>query len=185
MLKTLERLHSHKKNYHSFAIISEHVKNELGVTPENYNKEDISIEISHQGNKGLKSFDYLYCSICQKDKIPSLLSKYKNKLPDNPKINDLIDNWDILDISPELLDIAGCIIPDMEHINAAPNGRRYILRPTEHATNCHVKPSCSTGEILKSNMKTNTLVPNEKGIIKTEKMISKTSKNRQTSNIKT
>ena len=39
MLKTLERLHSHKKNYHSFKILSETVKKELGITLENYKKK--------------------------------------------------------------------------------------------------------------------------------------------------
>ena len=51
-----------------------------------------------------------------------LLKKYKEKLPDNPKRNDLIDDGDTSDVPTNYLDLAGCIIPDKEEVNAAPNG---------------------------------------------------------------
>ena len=53
----------------------------------------MNLVVSHQGNLSYKNFGYVYCSICQKDKVPMLLEKYKEKLPDIPKINDLIDIW--------------------------------------------------------------------------------------------
>ena len=109
------------------------VKSELAIAADTYNKVKMQLTITHQGNKGLKTIDYIYCTICQKDKVPALLEKCKEKLLENPKINNLIDNWNILNISSDLLDLSGCFIQDERHVNAAPNGRRSILRPTEHA----------------------------------------------------
>lgn len=61
--------------------------------------------ITHQGNKGLKTLDYIVCAICQKDKIFALSKKYKDKFPKNSKINNFIDNWDILNISSDVLNL--------------------------------------------------------------------------------
>ena len=91
MLKALEQLYSNKKTYHSCSVFPESVKQELGMSEEEYKKEKIKLTVSHKGNKGLKTFDYIYCSICQKDKIPVVLEKYKDKLPEHAKVNDLID----------------------------------------------------------------------------------------------
>ena len=81
------------------------------------------LTISHKGNKRLKTFDYICCSICQKDKIPVVLEKYKDKLPEHAKVNDLIDQWDILGFADNLLDLAGCFIPGNKNVHGAPNGR--------------------------------------------------------------
>ena len=54
--------------------------------------------VSHQRNLSYKIFDYVYCSICEKDSVPMFLEKDKEKLPDNPKISDLIDNWYTVDV---------------------------------------------------------------------------------------
>ena len=40
-------------------------------------------------------------------------------------MSDLIENWDILDITVDLLNITGCLIPNKKNIYInAPNGRR-------------------------------------------------------------
>lgn len=52
----------------------------------------MQLTITHQGTKGLKTIGYIYCTIFQKDKIPELLKKCKDKLPENPEINNLMDN---------------------------------------------------------------------------------------------
>ena len=90
----------------------------------------MKLTVSHKGNKGLKTYDYICCSICQKYKIPVFLEKYKDKLQEHAKVNDLIDQWDILGVADNLLDLAGCFIPDDKNTHAAPNRRRFILRPT-------------------------------------------------------
>ena len=104
----------------------------------------MKLTVTHKGNKGIKLFYYIYCSICQKDKLPIFLDKYKNKLPNNPKTNDLIEAWDNLGLLTNTLDLAGCILPDQSRAHATPNGHRFILRPTEHAA-IHVKPSSRKG----------------------------------------
>ena len=82
-----------------------------------------------------------------------LLEKYKEKLPDNSKIKDFINNWDTLDVPTNFLDLAGCIIPGKEEVNAAPNGRRLVIHPIEYSS-FHVKLSCSRGEKTKTNIST-------------------------------
>ena len=91
MLKALEPLYSNKKTYHSCSVFPEKVKQEFGLSEEEYKKEEMKLTVSHKGNKGLKTFDYIYCSICQKDKIPLVLEKKKGKLPEHAKVNYLID----------------------------------------------------------------------------------------------
>ena len=65
------------------------------------------------------------CSICQEDKIPVVIEKYKDKLPEYSKVNDLIDQCNILGGED---DLASCFIPDDKNLHAASNGRRFILR---------------------------------------------------------
>ena len=43
--------------------------------------------------KELQNSDNIYCSICQKKDVPSLITKFQARLPDNPKIDDIMDNW--------------------------------------------------------------------------------------------
>ena len=58
----------------------------------------MKLAINHERNEGIKKFLYLSCRVCHKDKLPGLFVKYKDKLPHAPKILDLIENWDILNI---------------------------------------------------------------------------------------
>ena len=159
----MEKLYKHKKTYHNFLVLSDKMKKDLGIEKaDQYNSSKMKLTITHEGNKGIKKFTYLSCRVCHKDKLPELLKKYSDKLPDRPNITHLIENWDILEIPADLLDIAGCMIPDESHIHAAPNGRRFILRPTEHATSCHLKPTSSKASPCVTNVPTNNLVWRDK-----------------------
>ena len=51
---------------HSCSVLPESVKQELGLSEEEYKKEKMKLTLSHKGSKGLKTFDYIYCSIGQK-----------------------------------------------------------------------------------------------------------------------
>ena len=75
----------------------------------------------------------MYIVPFSKGKSLTLLKKCKEKLPDNPKTNDLIDDRDTLDAPTNFLGWAGCVIPYKEEVNAPPNGQRFITRPTEHS----------------------------------------------------
>lgn len=81
------------------------------VTKQNVNSAKIKLEISSEGNKVIKGVWYAYCNICSK-KVNRMLLKYKDKLPSTPTVEDLIGNWDILQISTDLLDLLGCIITE-------------------------------------------------------------------------
>ena len=144
MLKAMEKLYSHVKNCHSFQVLPGRVKNKLNISSELFKKEGINFVVCYQGNLSYKDFDYVYCSICQNNIVPMLLEQYKEKQPDNPKINDLINNWDTLDVPTNFLDLAGCIIPDKEDISSAAHGLGFIKHSTEHSA-FYVKPSCSKG----------------------------------------
>ena len=49
----------------------------------------------------------------------------------------LINTWDDLGLSPTQLDLIGCIFPKLENVRAAPNGRRFLERPSEHVNTTH------------------------------------------------
>ena len=69
MLKAMEKLYSHVKNYHIFQVLPERVKTKSNISSELFKKQDLNLVVSHQGNLSYKIFDYVYCSICQKDKF--------------------------------------------------------------------------------------------------------------------
>ena len=81
----------------------------------------MKLTVSHKGENGLKTFDYICCSICQNDNISVVLEMYKDKLPEHAKANDLIDQWNVLCVADNLLDLPGCFIPNNKNIYAAPN----------------------------------------------------------------
>ena len=89
-----------------------------------------------------------------------------------------MDNWVTLYVSNNLLDLAGSIILDKKKVYLAPHGRRYIIRSTEYS-DFHVKPSCSEGEDIKTNVSINKLIPKKDGLIRTENSITPSSKDRQ------
>ena len=117
----MEKLYSYKKTYQIFKVLLEKAKQDLEINAETYDKNHMKLTINHEGNNGIKKFLYLSYWLCHKDKLPGLFVKCKDKLPDAPTI--LIENWDILDIIVDLLDIAGCLILDEKHLHAAPYGR--------------------------------------------------------------
>ena len=68
----------------------------------------MSLDVSHEGMKGISKFWYTYCNICQK----SILLRKHDEQHEYPKVQHSIDNWDMLNISSELLNIVGCIMSD-------------------------------------------------------------------------
>lgn len=82
----------------------------------------MKLTITNKGNKEVKSI----CSIWHKDNLSVFLDECKNRLPDNPEINDLIEARDNLGLSTDTIDLHGCILPDQSHIHVSPNGRRFI-----------------------------------------------------------
>ena len=46
-----------------------------------------------------------------KKKNEGTIAANKEKLLTKAKLEDLLDNWDVLGISKEILDLIGCVIP--------------------------------------------------------------------------
>ena len=139
MVKTSTKLYSHRKDYHAFNVLPDLVKTNLSIKEKDYSVEKMSLTISDFGNLGIKKFSYIYCSVCNNDIIPCLIKENSRKLPENATIIDMLNKWDKLDFPVNYLDLAGCLIPNEQHIHTGPNGRRYILRPTERCTSAIVK----------------------------------------------
>ena len=151
MIHTMTKKQSSKKCYSSFNVLPEAVRSALGVTKETYNKEKMKVEVSNRGNLGLKSFNRIFCSICEFEVVPQLIEKYvkSNKLRKEATIADLIDNFDKIGMTADTSDVVGCFIPLEESVMAGPNGRRFIIRPTEHVSTCHPQTSNKLKQLKK------------------------------------
>ena len=147
MMKTLMDLWKSPKCYHSFNVLPSNVKQNLDIENADYKSDKMKLELSHEGNKGVKEFTYVFCNVCQ-TQVNGIIKKNKDRLPSSLTVEDLMSNWDMLSISSELLDLIGSIIPDAESepdIFVGLNGRKYLLKPYEHANKFHKKKNLTPG----------------------------------------
>ena len=115
------------------------------VLPENLDPKDITTEVTDDGDLGFMELYVITCKKCHMSEtgfIQSFVTKYKAHLPEDPKLADIMDNWDkiIAKHSGEMkhLDILGCNLPHQTRIFASPIERKFITRPVEHANfKCH------------------------------------------------
>ena len=142
MMKTLMGLWGSPKCYHSSNVLPRNVKQNFGIEDDyTKNEQKMKLKLSHEGNKGVKEFTYVYCSVCQTE-VNGIIKKNKDRLPSSLTVEDLMSKWDILSISSEILDLVGCIISDAisePEIFVGLNGRKYILKPNEHTNRFHKK----------------------------------------------
>ena len=115
------------------------------VFPENFDPNDITIEVTDDGDLGFMKLYVITCKKCHMSEtgiMQDFVTKYKALLPEDPKLADIMDNWDkiIAKHSGEMKhkDILGCILPHPTHIFASPNERKFITSPVEYANSkCH------------------------------------------------
>ena len=122
-------LGNYAKNYHSFNVLATEVKEKFVIENSSYEPKSMKLEIASCGNKGIIEFWYVYCKVCQK-KVDGIMEKYRDKLLEHAKIEKLMNNWDILGISFEPIDIVGCVIPDgIKHkdIYIGLDARKYLV----------------------------------------------------------
>ena len=114
MLQAVSKRLCNKKCNNTFNILPEQVKGELDLTENNFKeyKDVISLTVDHEGTKSYGTFDHIFCKDCIANIIPDLFLKHGEKLPADPKINDLIANWDNLKVG----DVCGCLIPKEAHV---------------------------------------------------------------------
>ena len=65
-----------------------------------------------------------------------MLNQNKDKLPANPKIENLLEEWDKIKLPSSMLDLCGCLLPDEVHVKSAPSARRFVVKSSEHASSC-------------------------------------------------
>ena len=123
--------------------LSDEVKSELSL-PANFDKAEVTIKVYDEGDKGYADFYAVFCRKCHSKKgyFEVFKKKYSSFLPQEPHLTDIWENWDkIVSQHPSemtMSDIAACILPNDVSINAGPEGRKYVLRPTEHSNSkCH------------------------------------------------
>ena len=113
--------------------------------PEHFDPKDIVVNVMDDGDLGFMEVYVLTCKKCHMAEtgfLKSFLITYKKFLPDNPKLADLMDNWDqIIEKHPgemKHIDVLGCILPHQPDFYASPNENKYINRPVEHTkSKCH------------------------------------------------
>ena len=109
-----------------------------------YNPKAMTVSCSNDGDLGYSRFYWLYCTFCMSNVLPGVLELCKDKLPEVPKVEDLIDEWDNIISSNrkvgEFIEVCGTFLPNKADVMAMPNNNKYILRPTNH-TKSHIKPN--------------------------------------------
>ena len=84
--------------------------------PEHYDINDVVNECADEGDPGYKEFYVVYCQKCHtsdRGYMKHFTTEYKDCLPSDPKIKDIMENWDkIAKEHPSVMkyiDVAGCI----------------------------------------------------------------------------
>ena len=142
LVKYMKKVLKDQKLLHPFNIFPNAVKEAFSFTTSgNYEHYKLKIQYEDEGDKGYDNFYVLFCSTCSKRKYPDFIKKFKDHLPENPKIGDIQEHWDKLITVDSTVaqdhDFCGCIIPNDPSVIAGPNNRRFILRPVEHADQYH------------------------------------------------
>ena len=72
--------------------------------------------------------------------VDGLIQKYKDKLPTSPKVEHIMDNWDLFGISKEIIDVIGCVIVNGEKerdVYIELNAPKYLIRTYKHWNKFH------------------------------------------------
>ena len=109
----------------------------LLVSELGYNKSEWTITISNTGAARPAEYHRLYCTYCHSALIPRVIEEFKAGL-ENPTLDNLIANWDILKIPDKYCDYVGCFLPWEPEIQAEPNSRKYIRDQSEHPKTLHI-----------------------------------------------
>ena len=96
-----------------------------------------SLSISNSGPEAMKEYVHLYCTHCKKVFIPKILEAQRDALGENSTLLNLINQWHILIIPEDKIDLAGCFLPWNSSHFAGPNASRFIHNPKEHVDLCH------------------------------------------------
>jgi hypothetical protein len=129
-------------NKRDFGVLPLEVKNSLSLEKDSFDIELLTVTCTDVGDKGYGNFYFLHCTHCPKTaKFAAFVGKHHALLPIDPTMETLMEHWDDI-ISADksaawYADFCGCILPNQEDVVVGPNGRRYIVRPCDHANKHH------------------------------------------------
>lgn len=133
----------YKKNT-CFSVLRSEIVEYFGLTKENYNRNEMSVSISNNGDQGIRSFTWIYCRICVRNVcreiyISNMSLTGQGLEDDKDKVAGIIEKWDTLKISQWKLDAVDCILPEEADVHVGPvgPGRYIITEPGKHAERCH------------------------------------------------
>ena len=83
--------------FHHFNVFPNSVREAFSfITSADYDHDKLKIRCEDERDKGYDNCYVLFCSTCSKDKCPDFIKKFKDHLPENPKIEDIQEHWDEL-----------------------------------------------------------------------------------------
>ena len=88
-------------------------------------KSNVIIEVRNTGMGRMMDYHRIFCDHCQKNLLSSLINSISDFFADidNPNITHILQNWDILNLQLNDMDIVGCFLPWDENVHAGPNAR--------------------------------------------------------------
>ena len=107
------------------------------TTAATYDHKTMSISICNSGPQDIKEYVHLYCTHCKSALLPKILESHRDALGENPTIVNLVNQWDILKLPEDKIDLVGCFLPWNSSHFAGPNARRFLHNPKEHVDVCH------------------------------------------------
>ena len=76
-----------RKLFHCFNVFPNAVKEAFSFTTSaDYDHDKLKIQCEDEGDKGYDNFCVLFWSTCSEDKYLDFIKKFKDHLPENPKI---------------------------------------------------------------------------------------------------
>ena len=111
------------------------------TTAATYDHKTMSISICNSGLQDIKEYVHLYYTHCKSVLLPKILESHCDTLGENPTIVNLVNQWHILKLPEDKIDLVGCSLPWNSSHFAGSNARRFIHNPKEHVDVCHPAPN--------------------------------------------
>ena len=123
----------------AFNVLPTEIKENFVTGNSSYEPKNMKLEIAASRNEGIMEFCYVYCKVCQK-KADGIMQNCGDKLLEHAKIENLMNNWDILGIFCEIINLVECVIQDgIKHkdIYIGLDARKYLTRQYKHVGKFH------------------------------------------------
>ena len=118
----------------TFEVLPRIVRDKLQINKESYKKDQMDLTVTNSGNLGFYNLNHVYCKLCKKQNLGQIVKQHPSHFRDvnNPSIEEIMEKWDTLNLSRNLCDLVGTLIPNTPDIICGPNVRRMISHPYLH-----------------------------------------------------